>query len=79
MGTVCCMFTVCFKKRELEKPILNIDEIYEDNNGLTSLSDLIDNKQVQWSNNFDSKSEQEYLRMMNETMKIRKKYRGNTM
>jgi hypothetical protein len=76
MGTVCSMFSDCFKKRELEKPILNIDEIYEDNNGLTRLSDLIDNKYVNW-NNYDSKSEQEYLRMMNETMKIRKKYRGN--
>jgi hypothetical protein len=76
MGGFYSMLSDCFKKREIETPILNIDGIYDDNNGLTRLSDLIDNKHVQWNNNFDSRSEQEYFRMINDAAYLRKKYRN---
>lgn len=79
MGCIHSMFSNCFKKGEIETPILKIDEIYEQHNGLSRLSDLIDNKEVLWKNNFDSKSEQEYFRMVNETTKLRKKYNGNAI
>ena len=76
MGSVYSIFSDCFKKGELENPILTIDTLYEDNKGLTKLSYLIDNKYVNW-NDYESKSEQEYLRVVNETMKLRKKYRND--
>ena len=76
MGIVYSIFSDCFKKGELEKPILTIDKLNKDNNGLTKLSDLIDNKYVNW-NDYESKSEQEYLRVVNDTMKLRKKYRND--
>jgi len=79
MGSVCTIFSDCFKKTELEKPILTFDVVYQDKNNLTSLSDLIDNNYVQWKNNFDSKSEIQYLQTINETLKLRKKYQGNAV
>jgi hypothetical protein len=75
MGGFYSMLSDCFKKKELETPILNIDGIYDDNNVLTRLSDLIDNKQVQWSS-CDSRAEQEYFRMINDAAYLRKKYRN---
>jgi hypothetical protein len=74
MGGFCSMISDCFKKEELEKPFLTKNDVYKERTGLTVLSDLIDNKQVQWNNNFDSKSEQEYFRMINDAAYIRKKY-----
>ena len=76
MGGFYSMMSDCFKKRDIEKPILNIEGIYDDNNVLTKLSDVIDNRKVQWST-YDSISEQEYLRMISESKNLRKKYKDN--
>lgn len=76
MGGFYSMISDCFKKGELEQPILTIDGIYDDTNRLTRLSDVIKNKHVHWSN-YDSKSEQEYFRMVNDAAYLRKKYRDD--
>lgn len=76
MGGFYSMMSDCFKKGEIEQPILTIDGIYDDTNRLTRLSDITKNKRVHWSN-YDSKSEQDYFRMVNETTKLRKKYRND--
>ena len=75
MGGFYSMISDCFKKGEIEQPILTIDGICDDTNRLTRLSDIINTKRVHWSN-YDPKSEQDYLRMVNETTKLRKKYNG---
>ena len=75
MGGFYSMLSDCFKKGELEQPILTIDGIYDDTNRLTRLSDVIKNKHVHWSN-YDSESEQDYFKIVNETTKLRKKYKG---
>lgn len=76
MGGFYSMMSDCFKKGDIEQPILTIDGIYDDTNRLTRLSDVIKNKKVQWST-YDSISEQDYFRMVNETTKLRKKYKDN--
>jgi hypothetical protein len=73
MGGFYSMLSDCFKKEELEETFLTKNVVYKESTGLTVLSDLIDNKQVQW-NTYDSKSEQEYFRMINDAAYLRKKY-----
>jgi hypothetical protein len=71
MGLIISVFHECFKKKDIEKPILNIVDIYDDDNDnkLISISDLIENKKINWSNN------QSYHDIISETIKLRKKYR----
>jgi hypothetical protein len=75
MGSITSMFSDCFKpKQDIEKPILSVDNCDK----LTRLSDIIENKTVQW-NTYSANTEEQYQRMLCETMNIRRKYRGNSI
>jgi hypothetical protein len=71
------VFSDCFKKKDIEKPILTITGIYTDDNKLLRLSDLIENNTVRWAKNHEEMSEIHYYDMINETRRLRKKYRND--
>ena len=74
MGSIASMFSDCIKTKDIEKPLIHIDGAYDINNRFTRVSDLIENKTVQWH-----QKEQQYYRCLNETMYLRKKYRADSI
>ena len=77
MGSIASMFSDCIKTKDIEKPLMHVDGVYDINNRFTRVSDLVENKRVQWVDN--SKKEQNYYRCLNETMCLRKKYRADSI
>ena len=78
MGSIASMFSDCIKTKDIEKPLMHVDGVYDINNRFTRVSDLVENKTVQWKED-NLQKEQNYYRCLNETMCLRKKYRADSI
>ena len=77
MSCLCC----CKRKKcDMEKPILVIDGVYDDNNTLVKIADLVDNNSVTWKTvdplTKDSDSQIEYYKTLHKAKMLHKKYKG---
>jgi hypothetical protein len=81
-STSCCC---CKKQDDIEKPILVIDGVYDDNNKLVKIADLIDNNSVTWktvdpirkSENIFPESQIEYYKTLRTAQVLRKKIKNS--
>jgi hypothetical protein len=71
MGNI---FDCCYKKETIEESlIMNIAGVYDDTNKLTRISDIIETRKPDWTN--DRFSEMRYNDMFNEAKALRNKMR----
>jgi len=68
------LLSCCFKTSALEEPILNVVGIYDENDKLVRISDIIESKTINW--NHDRFSEMRYNNMLNEALVLRKKMKN---
>jgi len=64
MGNTCDIFECCYKKKKENTLITS------ENNGLTRLSDIIENKQVEWE------SKEDYYKLLRDTEEIKNKFKA---
>ena len=71
MGNIC---ECCYKKGTIKEPlIMNIEGVYDDENNLTRISEIIETKKPNWNN--DKFSEMRYNDIFNEAKALRNKMR----
>lgn len=70
MGNCCCKH----KPRSMKDPLLKLDEIYDEPPG--TLSDIIENKKIDWKAYEEPESKEDYYRMVGEAAFLKQKLIG---
>jgi hypothetical protein len=72
---LCC----CFKKskKKIKEPLIKIEDLYDDpEQKYRTLSEIIENKKVDWQVYEEPESKEDYYRMLGEAVYLKQKFVG---
>lgn len=74
--TLCCCWTKTSKK-EIQEPFIKIEEVYDQSQlKYRSLSEIIENKKVDWSVYKEPELKEDYYKILSEAVLLKQKFIG---
>jgi hypothetical protein len=73
----CCCCCYKSKKKEIKEPLIKIEDLYDEAEPkYRTLSEVIENKKVDWSVYEEPESKEDYYRMLGEAEYLKQKFIG---